>query len=134
MAGSGERDRRILELGRRTRGTMDLVSAEKKKGGAMAASINRQEVGAHVSGTSLRLGLYLPGIRAADGYEVRARIIHAADQFVPEVPPVEAPLVSDPSHPLGLWSLTLDLTSLAPAPGHFGTNGTYLYRYTLLRH
>jgi 1,4-alpha-glucan branching enzyme len=99
----------------------------------MAMPINRHEVGAHVTGKSVRLGLYLPGIRDADGFDVRARIIHGADQFVPEIPPVERALTFDATHPLALWSVTLDLSSVASPPGLFGTDGVYLYRFALWR-
>jgi maltooligosyltrehalose trehalohydrolase len=96
--------------------------------------INRQEVGARVVGSTVSLGLYLPGLRAGDGFEVRARIIHAADQFVPERPSVAFSLAFDASHALGLWNRSVDL-AVAPAPAgsHFGQNGDYLYRFELLR-
>src|SRR6266498_5288682 len=96
-------------------------------------SIKLDEVGAHVQGKIVRFGTYLPGIRSEDGFDVVVRVIHAADQFVPEIPSVARSLAASPAHPLGLWSLTLDLTSVAPAPGLFGTNGQYLYRYELLQ-
>ena len=97
-------------------------------------TIERSEVGAHVTGKVLQLGLYLPGIRAADGFQVRARIIHGADQFVPEIPAVSRDLTFDPKHPQGLWTLELDLPTVAkPAGSHFGDDGQYLYRFQLLR-
>jgi maltooligosyltrehalose trehalohydrolase len=95
--------------------------------------INRQEVGAHVMGNTVRFGLYLPGLRDTDGFDVRVRIIHSADQFVPEIPPVEKPLAFEPAHPLDRWGLSLDLASAAPGPGHFGSPGSYLYRFVLFR-
>jgi 1,4-alpha-glucan branching enzyme len=95
--------------------------------------IDRQEIGAHVQGKTVRLGVYLPGVRAADGFDVRVRVIHAADQFVPEIAPVEKSLVSDPNHPLGLWSVTIDLAAAPSGTGHLGNDGPYLYRFTLFR-
>ena len=103
---------------------------DRARGGVVA--IDLREVGAHVSGKAVRLGLYLPGIRAADGFDVRARIIHAADQFVPEIPPVERALTFDAAHPLGLWALTLDLSAVTGS-GHLGADGQYLYRFSLWR-
>ncbi len=97
------------------------------------ASVALDEVGAHVQGKTVRFGVYLPGIRRDDRFDVRVRLIHAADQFVPEVPSIARSLTFDRAHPLGLWSLTLDLASVAPAPGHFGDDGRYLYRYELFR-
>src|SRR5450432_4761035 len=96
--------------------------------------INRLEVGPHVTGRTIRLGVYLPDIRAAAGFEVVARIIHADDQLEPEIPSLEFPLAFVANHPLGLWSLTLDLAALPlspPLPGHFGADGQYLYRFEL---
>src|SRR5262249_35379 len=97
------------------------------------ARIDRTEVGAHVSGNAVTFGVYLPGIRAADGYEVRVRVIHRADQFVPEVPSVPLPLAFQPDHPLGLWSTTVALATVPDPPGHFGAEGPYLYRFELRR-
>jgi maltooligosyltrehalose trehalohydrolase len=96
-------------------------------------AIDRSEVGVHVNGAIARFGVYLPGVRALDGYEVRVRVIHTADQFVPEIPSVQRALAFDPAHALGLWSLTLDLASVSPPPGNFGQPGQYLYRYELFR-
>jgi 1,4-alpha-glucan branching enzyme len=100
--------------------------------------IQRNEVGAHVSGRNVEFGVYLPGVTAADGFDLRVRIIHMADQFVPELPSVPLSLAFDPTHPLGLWSLAggaaVDLAAVpAPSGSHFGQNGQYLYRYELLR-
>ena len=74
------------------------------------AQIDRNEVGAHVSGKVATFGVYLPGIRAADGFDVSVRVIHRADQFVPEVPVVAQGLTCQPDHPLGLWTGRLDLS------------------------
>jgi hypothetical protein len=53
--------------------------------------INISEVGAFPSATpgglQVRFGLYLPGIRAADGFEVVVRAIHRDDRFDPAIPP-----------------------------------------------
>lgn len=99
-----------------------------------AAAIDVREVGVHVQGRTVHFGVYLPGVRPADGYAVAVRIIHAADQFVPEIDSVPIPLAASADHPLGLWFLSLDLGSVAPARGsHFGQDGQYLYRYELRR-
>jgi maltooligosyltrehalose trehalohydrolase len=96
--------------------------------------IDRSEVGVHTSGTTARFGVYLPGVRDADGFSVVVRIIHIADQFVPEIPSVPLPLAFDATHALGLWSRTVDLATVAaPAGSHFGTAGQYLYRFELQR-
>ena len=34
----------------------------------------------------LRVGIYLPGIRASDGFSVVVRVIHTDDRFDPAVP------------------------------------------------
>jgi len=97
-------------------------------------AINRDEVGVHITATTARFGVYLPGVRAADRFSVVVRIIHQADQFVPEIPSVPVALAFDAAHPLGLWSVSVDLAATAaPAGSHFGTPGAYLYRFELSR-
>ena len=77
----------------------------------------------------VRFGLYLPGVRAADGFEVVVRIIHKDDRFDPAVPTRDVPLRWSAGHPFDLWSVT---TPIDPAPGtHFGAEGVYLYRFQL---
>ena len=96
--------------------------------------INLDEVGAHVDSPGrVRFGIYLPNITAAKGYSVVARIIHELDQFTPEVPPEDFPLRFDPTHPLGLWSATVDISAIVGPSSHFGQPGRYLYRYRLLK-
>jgi maltooligosyltrehalose trehalohydrolase len=97
--------------------------------------IDLTEVGAIVDATgNVRFGIYLPQITAAKGYAVKVRVIHEADQFTPEIPAREFLLQFDPTHPLGLWSSSINVAALAGSdPGHFGTPGRYLYRYRLLR-
>src|SRR4051812_43248711 len=95
-----------------------------------AMAIDRNEVGAHVTGTDVRFGVYLPGVRAAHGFSVDVRIIRQDDQFVPEIPSISVALTFDTTHSLGLWSGAVDLTTLgAPSGSHMGENGTYLYRF-----
>ncbi len=96
--------------------------------------IDLEEVGSHVDPAGrVRFGIYLPGITAAKGYSVLVRIIHAADQFTPEIPPVDFPLAFDPTHELGLWSATVDIPAHADPASHFGQPGRYLYRYQVLQ-
>jgi len=96
--------------------------------------ISLDEVGAFGSLDSsgnfqVRFGLYLPGIRSADGFEVIVRIIHRDDRFDPKVPPRDFPLTWNNGHPLDLW--TLDLPIHVFPDTHFGQEGIYLYRYQL---
>lgn len=96
--------------------------------------INLAEVGAFAGvdaagDLSIRFGLYLPDIKAADGFDVVVRIIHRDDRFDPAVPPVDVDMQWDPASELDLWSVT---TNLAPGgPGRYGQEGLYLYRYQL---
>jgi 1,4-alpha-glucan branching enzyme len=99
----------------------------------VAMPIDLREVGVHVEGKAVRFGLYLPGIKKADGYDVHVRIIQVDDQFVPEIPPVDLPLDFNAAHPLGLWSRTVNLASVPNPPGHFGQDGQYFYRFQLFR-
>jgi 1,4-alpha-glucan branching enzyme len=96
--------------------------------------IKMSEVGAFPSttissGFSVTFGIYLPGIRAADGFEVVVRIIHRDDRFDPAVHTQDFPLNWHAGHPLDLWSKPVPIE---PVPNsNFGREGTYLYRYQL---
>ncbi len=96
--------------------------------------IDLAEVGAFPSITapglfSVRFGLYLPGIRASDAFEVCARVIHTDDRFDPSVPAATFSLAWQAGSALDLWTATVPLT---PVPGALiGTNGMHLYRYEL---
>lgn len=91
--------------------------------GARAAAPSAAGVDAH-------FGILLPGIEPGDGYDVRVRVIHTKDRFAPDVPARTFSLDRVASGPDGLWQadVRIDLGS-----GSFGTSGTYLYRYQLLR-
>ena len=96
--------------------------------------IDLGEVGAHVGvGGKVKFGVYLPEITAAKGYQVQVRIIHELDQFTPEIPPTSFALQFNSTHPLGLWSATIDIAASGGSPGNFGKPGRYFYRYRLLR-
>jgi 1,4-alpha-glucan branching enzyme len=91
------------------------------------------EVGAFPSftpgGFQIRFGVYLPGVREADRFEVVVRVIHRDDRFDPAIQPQDTPLTWDSTHPLDLWSKTVPVL---PAPGtSFGKEGVYLYRFQL---
>jgi 1,4-alpha-glucan branching enzyme len=77
----------------------------------------------------IRFGVYLPGIRAADGFDVVVRIIHRDDRFDPSIPPRDFPLAWNVGHPLDLWSATVPISAVAGT--HFGAEGIYLYRFQL---
>lgn len=97
-------------------------------------AINLQEVGAFASSDanglfSLRFGIYLPGVKASDGFRLVVRIIHQLDRFDPLVSPVDVDVVWQQGTPLDLWTVT---TTLQRDPkSHFGLEGVYLYRYEL---
>jgi maltooligosyltrehalose trehalohydrolase len=96
--------------------------------------IDLNEVGAFSSVDSagvfsIRFGIYLPGVHAANGFEVVVRIIHQLDRFDPVIPTVDVPLAWTAGSPLDLWTMT---TPLAVNPAsQFGQAGIYLYRYQL---
>jgi len=95
--------------------------------------INLSEVGAFASvtatGCQLRFGLYLPGLRSADGFEVLVLVIHKNDRFDPTIPAQRSQLTWNQGHPLDLWSTTMPVQ---PVTGtSFGTEGLYLYRFQL---
>ncbi len=96
--------------------------------------IDLSEVGAFVStdsnGTSsIRFGVYLPGIQSQAGFEVFARVIHHDDRFVPGISPQDVPLTWVIGHPLDLWTGSISLQAIANT--NFGRPGVYLYRYQL---
>ena len=95
--------------------------------------IDVSEVGAFPSvvpgGFQINFGLYLPGIRAADGFDVVVRVIHSGDRFDPAVQPQDSPLVWNSNHPLDLWSATVPVQPVATT--RFGSEGVYLYRFQL---
>jgi 1,4-alpha-glucan branching enzyme len=97
-------------------------------------AITLAEVGASSSIDSsgalqIRFGLYLPGIKSADGFAVIVRLIHDADRFDPAVPPVDIPMAWMAGSTLDLWTAT---ATLDPDPNsHYGQDGLYLYRFQL---
>jgi maltooligosyltrehalose trehalohydrolase len=99
----------------------------------MSRVIQLSEVGAFPStlpvGFQIEFGVYLPGIRAADGFDVVARVIHSADRFDPSIQPRDTHLTWHSGHPLDLWS---GVAPVQPIPGtNFGSEGIYLYRFQL---
>jgi maltooligosyltrehalose trehalohydrolase len=95
--------------------------------------IDISEVGAFpsVAGNTLqiRFGVYLPGVRATDGFDVVVRVIHRDDRFNLAVQTQDSHLTWNAGHPLDLWSATVPVP---PVTGtHFGQEGLYLYRFQL---
>src|SRR5947208_16175003 len=80
---------------------------------------------------TVRLGLYLPGIRAVDGFSVVVRSIHTDHRFNPAVPTTDCPLHWVDGHPLNLWSITESIVA-EPAPCLYRKEGTYLCSSQLL--
>jgi hypothetical protein len=84
--------------------------------------INLSEVGAFPSvlpgGFRIKFGIYLPGIRAVDGFDVVVRVIHLADRFNPSIQPVDFHLTWDSGHPLSLWNFDAPVTPVASLVRH----------------
>lgn len=96
--------------------------------------INMAEVGAFptldASGHfNVQFGVYLPGLRAPDGFAVIVRVIHSQDRFTPGIAPRDFPLQWQPGSPLDLWSADVSVDPVAGT--NFGNEGSYLYRYQL---
>ena len=95
--------------------------------------INVSEVGAFPvavpGGFQITFGVYLPGIRAADGFDVVVRVIHRDDRFNPAIHPQDSHLLWNSTHPLDLWSATVPVQPIVGT--HFGSEGLYLYRFQL---
>jgi maltooligosyltrehalose trehalohydrolase len=99
--------------------------------------INLQEVGARAQaateqGVQVSLGLYLPGIKASDGYEVEVMILPKKNHYEIDMTPREFMLSHVEGSPNDLWQTTIILEPEADSA--FGQSGTYLYRYRLLQH
>jgi maltooligosyltrehalose trehalohydrolase len=96
--------------------------------------IDLNEVGAFASaptsaGVDVRFSVYLPEIEAANGYEVRVRVIHKDDRFVPQIKPLDFSLAPGAGQPDTYWQAKVTIPF---KPGtKFGQPGTYLYRYQL---
>ena len=80
----------------------------------------------------VRFGIYLPGITSNNGYELKVRFIHQLDQFVRGIEPLDFDLFWHQGSSLDLWDVTVRVSDHV-GHGHFGQEGTYLYRYQLLR-
>jgi maltooligosyltrehalose trehalohydrolase len=98
--------------------------------------INLQEVGARAQaatrqGVKVSFGLYLPGIKASDGYEVRVFVLPKKNHFSSEVTPREFSLTHVKGSENDLWQATITLKPDGNTA--FGRAGTYLYRYQLLQ-
>ena len=99
--------------------------------------INLAEVGAFpiitaAGGFQVRFGLYLPGIRAQDGFGVVVKLIHRDDRLTPQIQTQNTDLAWQQGHPLDLWTTTAAINPVAGTS--FGREGVYLYRYQLLWH
>src|SRR5437764_6416588 len=95
--------------------------------------IDLSEVGAFpsldASGVfTVRFGLYLPGVRPEDNFDVVVRIIHVEDRFDPNVHTKDVSLTHS-GGPLDLWGTTVSLQPSATS--NFGQEGVYVYRYQL---
>jgi maltooligosyltrehalose trehalohydrolase len=95
--------------------------------------IDLSQVGAFPSvipgGFQIRFGIYLPGIRDTDRFEVVVRVIHKDDRFNPAIAPRDFALKWTAGHPLDLWSGIMPVLPLAGT--NFGHEGVYLYRFQL---
>lgn len=99
-----------------------------------AVDIDLKEVGAHPSLTapnnfSVRIGLYLPGIRSTDGFQVVVRIVHKDDRFNQAVAPQDFDLDWVQGSALDHWTKNIPIRPVADT--RFGSEGVYLYRFQL---
>lgn len=82
----------------------------------------------------VQFGLYLPWVSAADGNRLTVRVIHEADQFLQDVPPLDFPLAHSVDAVYGdYWSAQIDIDPAdRPTAGSaWGGPGTYVYRFRL---
>lgn len=82
----------------------------------------------------VQFGLLLPWVSAANGNQLSVKIIHEADQFLQDIPPLEFPLTHSVDPQYGdFWSAQFQIDPAArPTPASkWGMPGTYVYRYQL---
>ncbi len=82
----------------------------------------------------VQFGILLPWVSAAAGNQLSVKIIHEADQFLQDIPPLEFPLAHSVDPQYGdYWSTQFQIDPAArPTPASkWGTAGTYVYRYQL---
>lgn len=92
--------------------------------------ISLNQVGCYTEKETLKIGAYLPNITPNKGYQLFADIIHAQDQFDVKVPSISVELQDKNNS--GSWSYSSPMKKLS-AQGHIGSEGTYLYRFRLLK-
>ena len=92
-----------------------------------------------VSPGMVTFGLFLPWVKASDGYRVVLKILHENDQFLQEIRSKEFPLTqsSDPVYG-DYWStpspISIDPSGRTHFQSAWGNKGTYIYRYQVYRH
>jgi maltooligosyltrehalose trehalohydrolase len=82
----------------------------------------------------IRFGAFFPWIDAADGHRVFVRVIHEADQFLQDVPPLDFELSHSIDAAYGdYWSVEIPIDPAdRPTPGSaWGQAGTYVYRFEI---
>ena len=87
-----------------------------------------------ISPGTVQFGLFLPWVSAVHGNQLSVKIIHEADQFLQDIPPLEFPLAHSVDATYGdFWSAQIALDpGQRPTPtSQWGTPGTYVYRYQL---
>ena len=97
-------------------------------------SIDLKEVGAYGTSDdsgnlSLHFGIYLPGVKASNGFKLVVRVIHQLDRFDPQAVPVDVNLTWQGKSSLDLWTAETQIRK--DSNDHFGQDGVYLYRYQL---
>jgi maltooligosyltrehalose trehalohydrolase len=92
------------------------------------------QLGAVQTGANtVRFGLCLPWVSAANGNQVLVKIIHERDQFIQGIAPQVFALNQGNLAPYGeYWSAVVPIAAAAAAPGSaWGTPGRYVYRYQI---
>jgi maltooligosyltrehalose trehalohydrolase len=87
-----------------------------------------------VSPGVVRLGLFLPWVAAGNGHRLFVKVIHEADQFLQDIPPLTFELAHTVDAEYGdYWSAELSIdAAVRPSPASaWGRPGTYVYRYEL---
>jgi 1,4-alpha-glucan branching enzyme len=93
------------------------------------------QLGGRFTGPStLDFGILLPWVTPANGQSVEVRIIHAADQFLQDIPTVGLPLQHSADPDFGdMWTGSIDISQPVQLPqgNRWGRPGTYVYRFVV---
>src|SRR5690349_24636136 len=100
---------------------------------ALSNLLPMNTLGAIETAGTVKFGLWLPWVSAADGNRVSVRVIHEDDQYIQGFPAREFPMAHSVVPPHGdFWSVDVPVAGQPAPPGSaWGQPGRYVYRYVI---